>query len=74
MSIAQRLPASDRQPESCTRAVFLAEHRNLGAPCDFPNCDRTAALGARMCDRHILVRIASNGSWVDDAHPDGGHG
>jgi hypothetical protein len=62
------------QPEASARAVFLAEHRHLGAVCDFPGCERRAELGARMCDYHVMVRIASNGSWVDDHHIDGGHG
>ncbi|HEX7740586.1 MAG TPA: hypothetical protein VF426_13160 [Marmoricola sp.] len=67
-------PGTHRQPESCTRAVFLAEQRHLGAVCDFPGCDRHAEQGARMCDHHVMVRLASNGSWVDDNHTDGGHG
>ena len=25
-----------------------------------------------MCDYHVMVRLASNGSWVDDSHADGG--
>ena len=57
-----------------TRAVFAAEHSHIGASCDFPGCDNGAARGARMCDYHALVRVASNGSWVDDHHPEGGHG
>jgi hypothetical protein len=67
-------PGKRRQPESCTRAVFLAEQRDLGPACDFPGCDRHAEQGMRMCDHHVMVRIASNGSWVDDHHSDGGHG
>jgi hypothetical protein len=66
-------PSNHRQPEP-VRAVFLAEQRHLGAVCDFPGCERHAELGARMCDYHVTVRIASNGSWVDDHPTDGGHG
>lgn len=63
-----------RRPESGTRAVFLAEQRHLGPTCEFPGCDRHAALGTRMCDHHVMVHLASNGSWVDDHHSEGGHG
>lgn len=65
---------SHRQPEPSARAMFMAEQRHLGAGCDFPGCERTAELGTRLCDYHVTVRIASNGSWVDDNHADGGHG
>lgn len=72
----QKLPATGAT--SSDRADALAtwrrEQKHLGAVCDFPGCDRHAELGARMCDYHELVRIASNGSWVNDRHPDGGHG
>lgn len=67
-------PSKNVQPEATARAVFLADQRHLGAVCDFPGCERHAELGARMCDYHVTVRIASNGSWVDDHHSDGGHG
>jgi len=73
----QELPTAGetyRRPESAARAAFRREQKPLGAGCDFPGCDRHAELGSRMCDYHVLVRLASNGSWVDDSHPDGGHG
>lgn len=54
--------------------AFHREQQHLGATCDFPRCERHAELGSRMCDHHELVRLASNGSWVDDNHADGGHG
>jgi hypothetical protein len=68
------IQSGNKSPERSARAVFLAEQRHLGAVCDFPGCDRHAERGARMCDYHVTVRIASNGSWVDDHHADGGHG
>jgi len=73
----QKLPRAatpQRPPESPARAAFRREQKPLGANCDFPGCDRHAELGSRMCDYHELVRLSSNGSWVDDRHPDGGHG
>lgn len=63
-----------RRPESAARAAFRREQKPLGASCDFPGCDRPAELGPRMCDYHVVVRLSSTGSWVDDSHPDGGHG
>lgn len=63
-----------RQPESAARAAFRREQASLGAKCEFPRCDHPAELGSRMCDYHELVRLSTNGSWVDDRHPDGGHG
>lgn len=56
------------------RASWKREQGTLGALCDFPGCQCHAALGARMCEHHVMVRLASNGSWVDDTHADGGHG
>lgn len=63
-----------RDPEADARTMWRREQKPLGATCDFPGCERHAELGARMCDYHVMVRLASNGSWVDDRHPDGGHG
>lgn len=65
---------ADRAPEADARTTWRREQKPLGAACDFPGCDRHAELGARMCDYHVMVRLASNGSWVDDSHADGGHG
>lgn len=59
---------------AATSLAFHREQQHVGAPCDFPGCERHAELGARMCDYHELVRLSSNGSWVDDKHADGGHG
>lgn len=67
-------PPADRGPEKDARATWRREQKPLGATCDFPGCDRHAELGVRMCDYHVMVRLSSNGSWVDDSHADGGHG
>lgn len=72
--ISTQRHATQVQPEATARAVFLAEQRHLGALCDFPGCERRAELGVRMCEDHVMVRMASNGSWVDDHHTEGGHG
>ena len=61
-------------PDADALAAWRREQKHLGAVCDFPGCDRHAELGGRMCDYHLMVRLASNGSWVDDSHADGGHG
>lgn len=66
--------ATDRSREAPGRDAWRREQRPLGAACDFPGCDRHAELGLRMCDHHVMVRLSSNGSWVDDSHADGGHG
>lgn len=50
------------------------EPESIGASCDFPGCRRCAELGSRMREYHVRVRLASNGSWADDTHLDGGHG
>lgn len=63
-----------RGPDADALAAWRREQKHLGAVCDFPGCDRHAELGGRMCDYHVMVRLASNGSWVDDSHADGGHG
>lgn len=55
-------------------ATWRREQKHLGAACDFPGCDRHAEHGVRMCEYHAMVRLASNGSWVNDTHADGGHG
>lgn len=69
MTITQRSKAAEP-----ARAVFAAELRELGAVCNFPGCGHHAVHGSQMCEYHVMVRIASNGSWVDDHHPEGGHG
>ena len=61
-------------PDADALAAWRREQKHLGAVCDFPGCERHAELGGRMCDYHVMVRLASNGSWVDDSHADGGHG
>ena len=61
-------------PDADALAAWRREQKHLGAVCDFPGCDRHAELGGRMCDYPVMVRLASNGSWVDDSHADGGHG
>lgn len=76
MSI-QRLPtagSADQCPDAGERTTWRREQAHLGAVCDFPGCDRHAERGLRMCDYHVMVRLASNGSWVDDSHLEGGHG
>ncbi|GAB3868599.1 hypothetical protein GCM10028801_44810 [Nocardioides maradonensis] len=59
---------------SAATVTFRREHAQLGAGCDFPTCKRRALQGSKMCDHHEMVRLAANGSWVDDGHPEGGHG
>lgn len=71
--ISTTTPAA-RSPEAAARAGWRREQKPLGVACDFPGCDRHAELGVRMCDYHEMVRLSSNGSWVDDSHADGGHG
>lgn len=70
MSAQQATPGGRHRAE----AAWTREQKPLGATCDFPGCSRHAVLGAQMCDHHEMVRLASNGSWVDDGHPEGGHG
>ena len=66
--------STDRTRAAPAQDAWRREQRPLGAGCDFPGCDRHAELGLRMCEHHAMVRLASNGSWVDDSHTDGGHG
>jgi hypothetical protein len=66
--------SAEQSPAAVQRATWRREQAALGASCDFPGCDQHADLGARMCERHVMVRLSSNGSWVDDSHRDGGHG
>jgi hypothetical protein len=73
----QRLPTAtspEQCPDAVERTTWRREQAHLGAVCDFPGCDRHAELGVRMCDYHVMVRLSSNGSWVDDGHLEGGHG
>ncbi len=76
MDSAANLRNTTARAETATAAgtAFRREQQHLGASCDFPGCERHAELGGRMCDYHELVRLSSNGSWVDDNHADGGHG
>lgn len=73
-NISTSTTATDRSREAPARDAWRREQKPLGAACDFPGCDRQAELGLRMCDHHMMVRLSSNGSWVDDSHADGGHG
>jgi len=67
--------ASAEQHLAATQcATWRREQAALGAFCDFPGCDLLAELGSWMCEHHVMVRLSSNGSWVDDGHRDGGHG
>lgn len=76
MDTVANLRNTTTRAEDATAAgtAFRREQQHLGATCDFPECERHAQLGGRMCDYHELVRLSSNGSWVDDSHADGGHG
>lgn len=66
--------STQQRPDVAQRDAWRREQAPLGAVCDFPACDHHAVLGARMCEGHLMVRVASNGSYVDDRHIDGGHG
>lgn len=70
----QKLSTTSSCSEAEARATWRREQEALGADCDFPGCGRHAELGLRMCEDHVMVRLSSTGSWVDDRHADGGHG
>lgn len=44
------------------------------ATCEFPACNNATPGEATTCSLHATVRIDPRGSWVDDAHLEGGHG
>lgn len=47
-------------------------------PCDFPACTEAVTIhrpdGGHVCSRHEHVHVATDGSWTNDSHLEGGHG